>query len=52
MKKTVYCTAVRHGGLDEWNFAFQQYKIANVAGEKYKLLGSLSCASVPWMLNR
>ena len=52
LKQTVYCTALKHGGLEEWNFAYKQYTIANVAVEKHKLLRSLSCSSKPWVLNR
>ncbi|KAK2183341.1 hypothetical protein NP493_315g04062 [Ridgeia piscesae] len=51
LKQTVYCTALKHGGLEEWNFAYKQYTIANVAVEKHKLLRSLSCSSKPWVLN-
>lgn len=52
LKSTVYCTALRTGGEEEWQFAFDLYKSATVAAEKSRLLSALSCTSEPWLLYR
>ncbi|XP_052782181.1 putative aminopeptidase-2 isoform X1 [Mya arenaria] len=52
LKSTVYCTALREGGEEEWNFAFKLYMTATVQAEKSRLLTSLSCTREPWILNK
>ena len=48
----VYCTAIREGGEEEWEFAWGRYQAANVASEKSRLLSALGCTGEIWMLSR
>ncbi|XP_066967140.1 aminopeptidase N-like [Macrobrachium rosenbergii] len=41
--KLVCCTAIAHGGPEEWEFAWQQYKEIDVAAQKDNLIKALSC---------
>ncbi|GFO47453.1 aminopeptidase n [Plakobranchus ocellatus] len=50
LKSLVYCNAIRNGGWDEWQFALNMYKQAQVATEKDQLISAMSCASKPWIL--
>ncbi|CAG2231963.1 ANPEP [Mytilus edulis] len=52
LRSTVYCTAIRYGGVEEWDFAYKKYKTANVATEKAVLLLSMSCSRDVWVLSR
>ncbi|XP_067012607.2 aminopeptidase N isoform X2 [Anabrus simplex] len=52
LRAVVYCTAIKHGGSDEWNFAWKKYSAANVGSERENLLDALGCSSQPWLLNR
>ncbi|XP_052787465.1 aminopeptidase N-like isoform X1 [Mya arenaria] len=52
LKSTVYCTAIAEGGIEEWEFALNQYRTANVAAEKSRLLSALSCSKETWILSR
>jgi aminopeptidase N len=48
----VYCTAIKHGGADVWNFAWKKYQSSNVGSDKEHLLEALGCSREPWILNR
>ena len=52
LKGTVYCNAVRQGGEEEWDFAWQRYLNSNVGSEKGSLLRAITCTKEPWLLNR
>ena len=52
VRPTVYCTAIAAGGEAEWLFAWEQYKLANVASEKNTLLRALGCTKELWLLSR
>ncbi|XP_063230213.1 aminopeptidase N-like [Bacillus rossius redtenbacheri] len=52
LKSVVYCTALREGGQDEWDFAWQRYRHTNVGSEKDILLGALGCSRETWILSR
>ncbi|KAL7730084.1 hypothetical protein ACLKA6_009364 [Drosophila palustris] len=43
LRSVIYCTAVRHGDADDWNFLWQRYRNSTVASEKRLILLSLSC---------
>ncbi|PNF34108.1 Aminopeptidase N [Cryptotermes secundus] len=51
-KEVVYCTAIKHGGADVWNFAWKKYQLSNVGSDKEHLLEALGCSREPWILNR
>ncbi|XP_055379130.1 aminopeptidase N-like [Condylostylus longicornis] len=52
LRSVVYCTAVRHGNENEWNFLWKRYKKSNVASEKTSILVSLGCSREVWVLQR
>jgi hypothetical protein len=52
LKNVVYCTAIRVGGQEEWDFAWQRYRKTNVGSEKDILLGALGCSREIWILSR
>jgi aminopeptidase N len=51
-KEVVYCTAIKHGGADVWNFAWKKYQSSNVGSDREHLLEALGCSREPWILNR
>ncbi|XP_052084120.1 aminopeptidase N-like isoform X4 [Mytilus californianus] len=44
LRGTVYCTAVRNGGLKEYEFLERKYKASIIPSEKYTLHHALSCS--------
>lgn len=48
----VYCIAIRVGGQEEWEFAWQRYLNTNVGSEKDILLSALGCSRETWILSR
>ena len=48
----VYCYGILAGGEAEWDFAYQQSKVTNVAAEERRLHEALTCTQVPWLLSR
>ncbi|XP_039470375.1 aminopeptidase Ey-like [Oreochromis aureus] len=52
LRSAVYCNAIAAGGEKEWDFAWSQFKTANIAIESDKLRYALSCTKEPWLLNR
>ncbi|XP_050293862.1 aminopeptidase Ey-like [Anthonomus grandis grandis] len=52
LREVVYCTAIRDGGQDEWDFAWNRYLNTNVASDKEILLNALSCSKEIWILSR
>ncbi|XP_052694307.1 aminopeptidase Ey-like isoform X2 [Crassostrea angulata] len=52
VRLTVYCSAIRHGGTEEWDFAYRMYKQSNVASEQSRLMLAMSCSSKVWVLGR
>ncbi|XP_041842679.1 aminopeptidase Ey-like isoform X2 [Melanotaenia boesemani] len=52
LRSTVYCSAIKTGGVEEWDFAWTMYKNATIASEAEKLREALSCTKMPWLLNR
>ncbi|XP_035679687.1 aminopeptidase N-like [Branchiostoma floridae] len=50
LKSTVYCTAIKHGGNLEWDFAWQEYLSAE-ASEQTLLISALACTQDIDILN-
>ncbi|XP_078492244.1 solute carrier organic anion transporter family member 4A1 [Ciona intestinalis] len=48
----VYCTAIREGGLAEWDFMWAQYLVTQNAQLQTSLRYGLSCSKDAWILNR
>uniref|UniRef100_A0A1A9WJU5 Aminopeptidase N n=1 Tax=Glossina brevipalpis TaxID=37001 RepID=A0A1A9WJU5_9MUSC len=44
IRPIVYCTSIRHGNKDDWNFLWKIYLESNVASEKHAIIFSLSCS--------
>ncbi|XP_055677770.1 aminopeptidase N isoform X2 [Lutzomyia longipalpis] len=52
LKGTVYCVAIREGGVHEWRFAYKQYLETTSASEKEVLLSALGCTRDPSLLSK
>ncbi|XP_077979572.1 aminopeptidase N-like [Glandiceps talaboti] len=53
VRPTVYCTAIRHGGIDEWEFAYDE-TVNNNPGitESNRLQSAMGCTEKSWLLQR
>ncbi|ELU00955.1 hypothetical protein CAPTEDRAFT_209320 [Capitella teleta] len=51
LRSETYCRAVASGGLKEWQFAREQYSIANSGAEKDALAGAMGCSQNTGALN-
>nr|CAD7568776.1 unnamed protein product [Timema californicum] len=49
-QRTVYCTAIRHGGMREWDFAYQRLRVTLDPGLRNNLIDGLSCTRDPGLL--
>ncbi|KAH8232362.1 hypothetical protein KR032_004785 [Drosophila birchii] len=52
LRSIVYCTAIRHGSDEDWEFLWTRYTRSNRAYEKVVFLESLGCSRVVWLLQR
>lgn len=52
VRRTVYCSTVRHGSDEDWEFLWTRYQKSNVASEKRTILSSLGCTREVWLLQR
>lgn len=52
LKNVIYCTAIKHGGQAEWDFAWARYLATNVGSERDQLLVALGCTRETWILSR
>ncbi|KAK3575959.1 hypothetical protein CHS0354_019277 [Potamilus streckersoni] len=52
IRYTVYCTAIREGGEEEWDFAYSQMLNTTIVSEENILLSALSCSRSLWVLTR
>nr|CAD7587585.1 unnamed protein product [Timema genevievae] len=53
LKSVVYCTALRHGGEQEWNFLWDRFlAYSNVSTEQTLILGILGCTSDETLAHR
>ncbi|XP_052097491.1 aminopeptidase N-like isoform X1 [Mytilus californianus] len=51
-RQNVYDTAIKYGGVKEWDFVYNRYKTSNVASEKLTSLVALSHSREVWILSR
>nr|XP_002730532.1 PREDICTED: aminopeptidase N-like [Saccoglossus kowalevskii] len=53
VRPTVYCTAIKHGGVEEWEFAYTQV-IEGSLGliEIKRLQNAMGCTRMSWLLQR
>ena len=52
LRDIVYHTAIKFGGLEEWEFMWEKYQNSIDATEKSRILYSLTGTKEPWLLNR
>ncbi|XP_034291427.1 aminopeptidase N isoform X1 [Pantherophis guttatus] len=52
LRSAIYCSAIRTGGVEAWDFAWQMFQQAQVISEADKLRGALTCSQTPWILQR
>lgn len=50
-RAAVYCTAIREGNQEKWEFLWEKYRSANFASEKKIILDALGCSSDKETLN-
>ncbi|CRK96557.1 CLUMA_CG010037, isoform A [Clunio marinus] len=51
-KFVVYCTAIKHGDNEEWDFAWNRLLNATAPSEKEILIQALGCSREHWILSR
>ncbi|XP_016952748.1 aminopeptidase N [Drosophila biarmipes] len=49
-RSTVYCSVIKYGTDEEWDFLWSRYKNSNVGSEKQTILSSLGCSREVWIL--
>ncbi|XP_031788189.1 uncharacterized protein LOC100124285 [Nasonia vitripennis] len=47
-----YCTAIRHGSSEDWDYLYARFIASNYATEKMSLLSALSCSKTPSKLQK
>ncbi|XP_053969911.1 aminopeptidase Ey-like isoform X2 [Anastrepha ludens] len=52
LRSVIYCTSIRHGNEDDWQFLWARYKNSNVAAEKRTIISALGCSREIWILQR
>ncbi|XP_022834841.1 aminopeptidase N [Spodoptera litura] len=52
LRGIVYCVGVRAGGVREWTFAWDRFKVATAPSERHRLLSVLGCTRSPSLLHR
>lgn len=52
LRSVIYCTVIREGNENEWNFLWERYKQSNVASEKQTILSALGCSREIWIIQR
>lgn len=51
-RAAVYCSALRYGNQDDWDFLWNNYLETNFASEKKIILDALGCTTSKGVLNR
>lgn len=52
LKSIVYCTAIKHGDNQEWDFAWDRFLNTTISSEKEIILQALGCSREHWILSR
>lgn len=52
LRSAIYCSAVKTGGEEAWDFAWRMFLNATVVSEADKLRGALACSQESWILQR
>ena len=48
----IYCTAIREGGEEEWNFALYRYFKETSQAERQNLLNGMACTKISWLVDQ
>ncbi|KAG1678936.1 Aminopeptidase N [Nymphon striatum] len=51
LRGVVYCSAMANGGDAEFDFAWKQYHLTQVASERDKLMSAMTCSQQPWIIS-
>lgn len=46
LREYVYCTALRHGTGEDFDFLWKKYLIENTMNEKQTILNALGCSNI------
>ncbi|XP_067327470.1 aminopeptidase N [Anolis sagrei] len=52
LRSSIYCTAIRTGGEDAWDFVWEMFRNATIVSEADKLRSALACSQEIWILQR
>ncbi|XP_034947292.1 uncharacterized protein [Chelonus insularis] len=52
LQQTVFCSAIKWGSDDDWNFLWAKYLQTNVTSEKKAILHALGCTENPKIINK
>ncbi|KAJ9573936.1 hypothetical protein L9F63_008678, partial [Diploptera punctata] len=52
LRSVVYCTALRNGGENEWNFLWEEFTKSKIQQEQVLILSSLGCTDDPELLEK
>lgn len=52
LKLVVYCTAIKHGDNQEWDFLWDRYLNTTISSEKETIIQALGCSREHWILSR
>uniref|UniRef100_A0A224XI48 Aminopeptidase n=1 Tax=Panstrongylus lignarius TaxID=156445 RepID=A0A224XI48_9HEMI len=52
VRHIVYCTIIKFGDADTWDFLWERYLNSNHGSEKNHILSALACSRDIWVLNR
>nr|BAG82599.1 aminopeptidase N [Gloydius brevicaudus] len=52
LRSAVYCSAIRTGSPEDWDFVWEMFRKAPVISEADKLRAALTCSQTPWILQR
>ncbi|XP_032650172.1 aminopeptidase N [Chelonoidis abingdonii] len=52
LRSSIYCSAIKTGSEEDWDFLWQMFKNATVVAEADKLRSAMACSREPWILRR
>uniref|UniRef100_A0A8C6Y343 Aminopeptidase n=1 Tax=Naja naja TaxID=35670 RepID=A0A8C6Y343_NAJNA len=52
LRSAIYCSAIRTGGQEAWDFLWMMFLQPQVISEADRLRSALTCSQVPWLLQR
>lgn len=52
LRQTIFCSAIRAGGKEEWDFLWNQIKLQKTNSDIQELFMSLGCTRDTWLINK